>query len=138
MYLLDTNALIALLNGDTNVLRRFIANAGSVWISSIAAEERLVGLMSSINRARAPRTSFSLPRAHTDFIGVLEDIRDLPFLAYSEDAEQFFGTFSAEIRRVGAQDCRIAAQAIAHGMTVVTRNTRDFERIGAPCVDWSL
>lgn len=39
--------------------------------------------------------------------------------------------------RIGSQDCRIAAQAMTHGLTVITRNLRDFEQIGAPCEDWS-
>jgi predicted nucleic acid-binding protein len=39
--------------------------------------------------------------------------------------------------RIGAQDCRIAAQAMAHEMVVVTRNVRDFQAIGASCEDWS-
>ena len=41
MYLLDTNALMDLLNENENVLARFAENAGSVWVSSVAAEERL-------------------------------------------------------------------------------------------------
>ena len=33
------------------------------------------------------------------------------------------------------QDAMIAAIAIAHGLTVATRNTRDFERFGVPLVN---
>jgi predicted nucleic acid-binding protein len=32
-------------------------------------------------------------------------------------------------------DCLIAASALVHGLTVATRNTGDFERCGAACVN---
>ena len=137
MFLLDTNALIDLLNEDENVTVRFTKNAGSVWVSSVAAEERLVGVMSGINRARAPRTSLSISLAHENLVYVLQNLGSLPYLAYSDEAEAIFKTFTPAQIRVGAQDCRIAAQALAHDLTVITRNLSDFQAIGAPCEDWS-
>ncbi len=32
----------------------------------------------------------------------------------------------------GREDAMIAATAAVHGLTVVTRNTRDFDRLGVP------
>ncbi len=126
-----------MVEGDPNVLRRVQIYLPNIWLSSIAAEETLIGRMSSINRARSPRTSLSLPQAHENFVKAIEDIRLLPILVYSEAADTIFRTFPASVLRIGAQDCRIAAQAIAHNMTVITRNIRDFAAIGARCEDWS-
>ena len=137
MNLLDTNSLSLLRAGNENMVRRVRENKGHVWLSSVAAEEFIVGRLNSINRARAPRTSLSLARAHDDFAEALIDLRLLPILTYSEDAEKIFQTFTPAQIRIGAQDCRIAAQALAHNLSVVTRNVRDFEAIGAPCADWS-
>ena len=40
-------------------------------------------------------------------------------------------------RPIGYADSEIAAIAIAHGLTLVTRNTRDFDgRPGVVCADW--
>lgn len=72
-----------------------------------------------------------------DNIQALEDLRIFPLFLYSPEAEAIYRTFAPATLRIGAQDCRIAAQAMAHEMIVVTRNLRDFQAIGAPCEDWS-
>ena len=137
MYLLDTNAFELLIAGEPNTLHRLAENAHRVWLSSVAAEEFLVARLSGMNRARSARTSLSLPQAHEDFVLALTNTQLLPLFSYSADAEAVYRAFPPAIIRIGAQDCRIAAQAVAHGLTVVTRNVRDFEAIGAACVDWS-
>ena len=43
---------------------------------------------------------------------------------------QFFKTLSARIKRVGLQDCRIAAQALRSSLIVVTRNIVDLTAAG--------
>jgi predicted nucleic acid-binding protein len=137
VFLFDTNALALFLAGDPNTVRRIAEDPRSVWLSSVAAEELMVGRLNGIHRARQPRTSLSLPRAHQDFAQALEDVRLFPLLVFSAEADAVYQAFPAALKRRGAQDCRIAAQALAHGMSVVTRNLRDFEAIGAPCEDWS-
>ena len=57
----------------------------------------------------------------------------------TDEAERVFRLFPASVKRVGGMDCRIAAHAIVSGLVVVTRNTRDFERIpGVQTEDWSV
>jgi tRNA(fMet)-specific endonuclease VapC len=137
-YLLDTNVFEALLSGDENVSRNLNAHLSEALLSSVAAEEAMAGRLNAINRARAPRTSLSLPQAHEDFADLVRDLRRLPILVYSQEADATYKTFSPAVLRHGTQDCRIAAQAIAHGLTVVTRNFSDFTPTGVDCVDWTI
>ena len=137
MFLLDNNAFKLAVAGDPNTLRHLAQHAGDVFVSTITAEELMVIYMSGINRARSPRNGLSLPRAHQNFAQALEDLQAFPLFVYSDEAEIIYQTFSPATLRIGPQDCRIAAQALAHDLTVITRNRRDFEAIGAPCTDWS-
>lgn len=138
MYLIDNNTLKLFLAEDENTVRRVKQHFSDIWVSSVTAEEWLVAYMNGLNRARSPRNSLSLPRAHQDFTQALEDLRIFPVFVYSTEAHAVYQTFAPTILRIGSQDCRIAAQAMAHEMTVVTRNLRDFQAIGAPCEDWSV
>lgn len=139
MYLFDTSAFELLLDGEENTVRRIGIVIEPILLSSVAAEEMLSGRLSAINRARSSRTSLSLPLAHQDFFKALEDIRLLPLHVYSAEAESVFRSLPASVKRIGSQDCRIAAQAIAHGFIVVTRNTRDFGRVpGLTMEDWTI
>jgi predicted nucleic acid-binding protein len=137
VYLFDTNALKLVFLKEENTLKRVEANFADILVSSVVIEELMMVYMGSLNRARSKRNSLSLPRAHEDFAQVLGDLRTFPIFVYSPEAEAIFNTFPPSIIRIGAQDCRIAAQAMAEDMTVITRNLRDFEAIGAKCEDWS-
>ena len=94
--------------------------------------------MANLNRARSGKFPISVPEAHDDLISTLEAMKHFSILTYSKETEVVFQSFAKSVTRIGTQDCRIAAQAIAHQLTVVTRNLQDFQRIGAPCVDWTV
>ena len=131
MYLLDNDILNLIVIGEENVMLKVQHFATQTLLSSIAAEELITGRLSGLSRARSPRNSLSLPRAHEDFAQALEEIRVFPVFVYSDEAHAVYQTFTPAVLRIGSQDCRIAAQAMAHGMTVITRNLKDFQAIGA-------
>lgn len=137
MYLLDNNTFRNFINDEPNTVRRLAECQENVFLSSVAAEEILTGVISGINRARSSRNSLSLPQVHKYLAETIQDIHLFSLLTYSDEAESIYQTFTPAILRIGLQDCRIAAQAMAHGMIVITRNLRDFQAIGAPCEDWS-
>ena len=58
-------------------------------------------------------------------------------LPYTDDAEALYRSWPARQKRVGPNDCRVAASAILAGFTVVTCNGKDFSAIpGVIWEDW--
>lgn len=129
-YLLDTNACIAFLNDPkSNVGARLQAlTAADVVICDVVLAELLYGAR------RSQRVDANLERVRT----LQQTLISLPF--DSSAAEQF-GRIRAALEKLGTPigpfDTQIAAIAMAHGLTVVTNNAREFERVeGLNVEDW--
>lgn len=126
-YLLDTNAVIALLEGrggvEAEVRRHRIDEFG---LPAIVAYELYAGAFRSSRRAE------SLARVET-----------LPFATLPFDrgdarvAGQVRAHLSQQGTPIGPSDVLIAAQALAHDLTLITRNLREFQRVpGLRALDW--
>lgn len=133
-YSLDTNACLGLINGSSERLRaRFeevVREDSVVCVSTVVLHERWSGVERSRRRDRNDE------RLRTFLAGILDV---LPF----DDADaRAAGSVRAELARagtpIGAYDVLIAGQAIRRGLTVVTENVREFERIdGLMWEDWA-
>ena len=133
-YLLDTNACIALINGEPSTVRarRQKATSGGdhVLVSSVAAFELWYGV------AKSAKQDFNRKRLETFLAG---PILMLPF----EDADaRVAGTARAALEAVGkpigAYDLLMAGQALRHQLTLVTANVSEFSRVkGLHWQDWA-
>lgn len=137
-YLLDTNVLSELRKvgdgkADANVMQWVGAQSSSdLFISAITILELERGIL-SLQRRDAPQGSrlraWMDSRVRPEFAE-----RILPI----DDA---VATRCAHLHipdRRNEADALIAATALVHGLTVVTRNTRDFDGTGVVFVDpWS-
>ena len=124
-YLLDTNACIALINGnEVNVRRRFqraVARKNVVLLSSIVAFELWYGV------AKSRRKEDTL-RLDAFFAGPLE------WTLFDEEARarrELFVTTRRVGKPIGAYDVLLAGQARRHGATLVTSNSKEFARVSA-------
>ncbi len=135
-YLLDTDTASLAFNGNERVLARVRqAKAQNIRLSSIAAEESIRGALSVIQRCQA---AAGLPAAHSFLTRLLSFLYEYRIHPYNAEASLVYASFSAQIKRLGTQDCRIAASAIAAGWIVVTANRRHFSQIpGVQFEDWS-
>lgn len=120
-YLLDTDICIYIINRrPPEVFRHFDGvAAGAIGISSITHAELAFGVArSGSRRNRMALDKFLLP------------LETMPFDA---DAARQYGKLRAQLERagtpIGALDTLIAAHALALGVTLVTHNTREFERV---------
>ena len=134
-YLLDTNVCIALINGASLRVRQRYFEVTSRQIvpqvSSVVAHELWYGVAKS---ARVIENANRLNAFLSSAVSVLD---------YSERDAQASAEIRAELERrgerIGAYDTLIAGQAFARNLTLVTANTREFNRVyGIVVEDWSL
>jgi len=127
-FLLDTNAVIALLNDPQSTIARRVRQEmpSEIGISAIVSHELFYGAFKSRRAAQ------NISRIDALRFAVLE--------FDNEDARQA-GVIRAHFAAVGAPigpyDVLIAGQAVARNMTLVTHNTDEFRRVpGLRIEDW--
>ncbi|MFS0516396.1 type II toxin-antitoxin system VapC family toxin [Nostoc sp. UIC 10607] len=130
-YLLDTDTCIYWLKGRQPVRDKLLAvGCDEVCICVITAAELYYGAYNS------NRVSENLSNAE-DFI------QNLPVLPLTDPALRKYGEIKAQLRRIGQTiaefDLLIASVALAENYTLVTNNTRHYERInGLKLENWTL
>jgi tRNA(fMet)-specific endonuclease VapC len=133
-YLLDANILTYVGSGDALVVQRLRALSPSeVAVSIVAVREVLSGTLATISRQESKPTGY-LIAAYDHLIDLVLDLREINMFPYTDEAEAVFQAFPAKVKRVGTNDCRIAASAIAGGLTLVTRDS-DFDQIPGVTVE---
>ncbi len=133
-YLLDTNAVIAVLKNKPAAVRERLRRAStesvSVAVSSVVLYELWYGV------ARSERRRENTERLRTFLSG---DVMVVPF--QEEDAAvagELRAALEAAGTPIGPYDLLIAAQALRLGATLVTANTSEFARVqGLDHQDWS-
>jgi predicted nucleic acid-binding protein len=134
-YLLDTDHLTLFHHGHPLVGQRLYAHPpGTVGISVVTVQEALQGRLAAVAQARDGPSRI---RDYAFLHGTLRDIAPFPIVDYDPAVEDEF----QRIRhiRIGMQDLRIAATALANQLIVATCNRRDFAKVpGHVIEDWSI
>lgn len=128
-YLLDTNICIYIINEQpAQVLQRLIqAGRDSLAISTVTVAELAFGVAKSTRPdSRAKLENF---------------LSKFPILDWDQDAAWVYSnvrkTLEAKGQRIGERDLLLACQALALDATMVTNNTREFERVeGLKLENW--
>ena len=82
------------------------------------------------------RTRENDPAKALEIESWLEDfLHRMPVLPMDAEAFRIWARLMHRMPRQLSEDAMIAATALRHGMTVATRNTRDFEMFGVPLVN---
>ena len=95
-------------------------------IAIVSAGEVIRGQLNTVRQAEAGRGKVSLPDAYDFLLQAISDVASLRILPYTAAADSLFQAWRVAKVRIGTNDLRIAAIAIAHGATLATRNARDF------------
>ena len=134
MFLVDTDVLSLLRKPERSPgIGRWMAEQRTtdLYLSVVSVAE----IERGVTRQRRRDPAFaSLLAAWLDSVISLYGERILPVDA---STARRWGRLSGDLGHEGA-DLLIAATAIEHGLTVVTRNVRHFEPTGVPVLDPSL
>ena len=133
-YLLDTNACIAALNGRPRVVAERIASAiaqqGPVSVSTLSVFELWYGIGKSVHVEQNVRALDTL-------------LAPLQLVSFDREAARIAGEIRAHLERagkpIGPYDYLVAAQAIRHGLTLITANEKEFSRVpGLRWENWAV
>ena len=130
-YLLDTNICIFIIKNKPAAVRERFAelHPGEVGLSAVTEAELLHGVYKSV-------------RVEQNLAAVLDFASQLVVVPFGSQVTETYGRIRAELERagqpIGPLDVQIAATAVAHGLTLVTNNTREFARVpGIQLEDWT-
>jgi tRNA(fMet)-specific endonuclease VapC len=129
-FMLDTNIVIYVIKRrPIELLNVFNRHAGQMCISSITFAELLHG----VEKSSIPDQNL---RRVEDFVSRIE------VLEYGSKAAAHYGEIRADLERkgltIGVNDFHIAGHARSEGLTLVTNNLREFERVnGLRTTDWT-
>jgi tRNA(fMet)-specific endonuclease VapC len=120
-YLLDTNIVIyTMKNRPQQVKRRFKQHKDQMCISSVTLGELIFGA----------EHSQQVERNLTDIEAIIARLEVLPF---DNKAAYHFGQIRAALynigKPIGPYDMMIAGQTRASGLTLITNNIKEFERV---------
>ena len=132
-YVLDTNAVSALMKGEPRVVERLRAtSSGDVAIPHPVIAEMAYGIerLPRSKRREALQERFDLVRT------------ELARVSWTDAVSERFGFIKAALERKGRRiedfDAAIAAHALAAGAVLVTANPDDMARVpGLTVEDWA-
>ena len=120
-FMLDTDICVYVMTNKYPELSiRFEENAGEICTSSIALGELWYGVENSTRR-------------ETNLGALVEFVGRLSVVEFSADAAAHYGQIRAGLKRsgrlIGFHDMLIGAHARSEGLTLVTNNRREFDRM---------
>ena len=126
-YLLDTNIVVYVIKQRPRIaLDRFNREHGHMAVSSITLAELIHGAEKSNDPSRN--------------LAAVEDFCSrLVVLAYGDKAAWHYGSIRAALEKmgmtIGVNDLHIAGHARSEGLTLVSNNLREFERVPGLVLD---
>ena len=136
MWILGTDHLSLWQRGNPLVSQRIaVIDPLMLGVTIVTLEEQLRGRLHTIRQAASDE---DLGLAYANLGKTYLFFRNLNLLAFDALARSHYTKLKQQRIRVGSQDLKIAAIALATQSTVVTRNQRDFSQVpGLLLADWA-
>ena len=127
-YILDTDHVTALQHKNPRVLQRInFIDKSQIFVTIITLEEQIKGRFNVINRSN--NNPQELPLAYYGLHQTFDFFIKMNLLDFEHRALTHYQNLKKQKIRIGSQDLKIAAIALVHQMTLVTRNSQDFTQI---------
>ena len=140
-YLLDTDHL-SILQRQTgkdysNLSTRMAQYPLSDFaVSIVTFHEQMLGCHAYINR---DRTLNDVVKGYEMMARLVSDFKVLPLLPFDAGAATTFEQLKSQRLQLAKMDARIAAIALSRKVILLTRNHRDFGKVGGlPIEDWTI
>jgi tRNA(fMet)-specific endonuclease VapC len=130
MILLDTDHLSVLTDrraaGNAVLVRRLEHAAEPLAIPIVAVEEQCRGWLAKISSTRAIHQQITPYQRLAELFGFLAEWDIIPLSAPAADQ---FARLRRQRIRIGSQDLKIAAIALANDALLLSANLRDFQKV---------
>ena len=130
-YMLDTNIIVYILNSRPEKVRKRFTRYSpeDICISSVTLAELEYGICNS-------------SRPDQNRIALMMFLADIDVIPFDAQASADYGEIRFDLKRkgtpIGANDLLIAAHARSLGLTLVTNNSREFDRVdGLKVENWA-
>ena len=139
-FLLDTDHISILQKQAGPDFAKLMARIAQVPRSDLAFcivsfHEQVLGCHTYLTQAK---TAADVIRGYRMLDRVLSAFTAALVLPFDNNAAAAFTGLAGQRVRIATMDLRIAAIALSHGLTVLTRNARDFSRVpGLVIEDWT-
>lgn len=134
LYVLDTDHVSLQQREDKSVIAKIHSLDGhTIAVTVVTVQEQMRGRLAQLGEP-----GVNLPFVYGLLQASTAYFCRVPILPFDTSAQLHYQNLRLRRIRIGVQDMRIAAIALAQNGILVTRNGRDFERVpGLWLEDWS-
>lgn len=140
-FLMDTDHISILQKQASSEYATLIARISQVGSDELAFcivsfHEQVLGCNTYVSQAK---TAADVIRGYRMFDRVLSAFAAAVVLPFDADASVIFDDLLTQRVRIATMDLRIASIALSQGLTLLTRNARDFTKVpGVDIEDWTI
>jgi tRNA(fMet)-specific endonuclease VapC len=137
-YILDTDHVTLFQHNYPKIAQRARAiGSSNIFITTVTLEEQLRGRLAAISRAATKLEQLSI--AYENLRETQLFFCSMNLLNFDNAAYNFYQSLRQQQIRIGTQDLRISAIALANQTIIVTRNQQDFSKVpDLSLEDWTI
>lgn len=137
-YILDTDHVTLFQHSYPKISQRArTVGSSNIFVTTVTLEEQLRERLAGISRSATKPERLAV--AYENLRKTLLYFCSVNLLNFDDAAYNCYQSLHQQKIRIGTQDLRIAAIALANQATLVTRNQQDFSKVSSLSLeDWTI